>query len=181
MALIPMEWYVPFLIFGARICDVSIGTVRMIFVIGGHRYIAAALGFFEVMIWAMAIGGLIRFLTEPPALVAWGAGFACGSLTGMYLEERIAIGFRMVRVITSDLGQNISSLLRERGFRVTRIEGEGLRGPVEIAFLAVRRRDLHQVLSAIDEVAPDAFVTVERADRAGGASMQRQRQALERK
>lgn len=166
-----MAPYIPVLIFCARICDVSLGTMRMILVISGSRWLAAVLGFFEVIIWALAVGGMIRFLTEPFALMAYAAGFACGTLVGIRIEERIAMGFRLVRVINSDMSLHVSEALREQGgFRVTRIEGSGRGGPVEIAFLVVKRRDLRRSLEMVQEIAPDAFITVERADRATGAA-----------
>lgn len=161
-----MEWYIPVLIFFARIVDVSIGTVRMIFVINGHRFIAAVLGFFEVIVWALAVGGVIHYLKEPVALIAYGAGFATGTLVGMTIEEKIAIGHRMLRVVNRHLDVDLSALLRDRGYRVTRVAGEGRSGPVEIAFLAIRRRDLSKTIDLIGELAPESFVTVERTDRA---------------
>ncbi len=163
-----MAWFIPVLIFCARIIDVSIGTVRMILVIGGHRLQAACLGFVEVIIWALAVGGVIKFLAHPLALLAYGAGFATGTYVGMLIEDRIALGYRVVRAISASANSAISPELRLRGFRVTRLEGTGQAGPVEVAFCVVRRRALPDLLKALREIAPDAFVTVERADRAVG-------------
>lgn len=166
-----MEWYIPILIFCARIVDVSIGTVRMIFVINGHRFIAAMLGFVEVIVWALAVGGVIHYLKEPVALIAYGAGFATGTLVGMTIEEKIAIGHRMLRVVNRHLDVDLSSRLREHGYRVTRVSGEGRNGPVEISFLAIKRRELNKTITLVSELAPDSFVTVERTDRASIASV----------
>lgn len=165
-----VEWFVPVLIFLARICDVSIGTVRMIFVISGSKLISAVLGFFEVIIWALAVSGVIKYLDGGSwiTLIAYGAGFATGTLVGMTIEQRIAIGFRMVRIVNADRQRELSSTLRDRGYRVTRVDGTGRDGPVEIAFLVLKRRDLAAAMKTVQELAPDAFVTVERADRASG-------------
>lgn len=166
-----MEWYIPILIYFARIVDVSIGTVRMIFVINGHRFIAAAMGFVEVIVWALAVGGVIKYLDNAYALVGYGAGFATGTLVGMTIEEKIAIGHRMLRVVNRQLDIDLSSKLREHGYRVTRVSGEGRSGPVEIAFLAIRRRELSKTMALISELAPESFVTVERTDRAALINM----------
>lgn len=163
-----MEWWLPILIFFARICDVSIGTVRMILMIQGHKYVAAGLGFVEVMVWALAVGGVISQLSNPIALVSYGAGFATGTLVGMKIEELIAIGHRIVQVINVHKGVNLSKELRERDYRVTRIEASGRDGPVEIAHLVVRRRNLGKLLAMVEELAPKSFVSVERVDRAQG-------------
>ncbi|MFN3168957.1 MAG: DUF2179 domain-containing protein [Phycisphaeraceae bacterium] len=161
-----LAWYIPVLIFCARIADVSIGTIRMIFVIAGWRYRAAALGFVEVLIWALAIGGLIQYITHPVALLSYCGGFAAGNLVGMMIEQKLALGIRVVQVINRDLAANLPDLLREHGYRVTRVPGEGKDGPVEIAFAVVRRRALPQIMALIERHAPDAIVTVERAEHA---------------
>jgi len=168
-ACVGMEWYIPLIIFGARLLDVPLGTIRMIFVIGGSRFIAAVLGFFEVIIWVVAVGSVIKFLSNPVALVAYGAGFACGTLVGMTIEQRIGLGLRVVRVINANREISVSSALREQGYRVTELEGRGLKGSVEIAFLVIKRRDLPRTLRLIEQTAPQAFISVERADRAHGA------------
>ncbi|MFW5653248.1 MAG: DUF2179 domain-containing protein [Planctomycetota bacterium] len=164
-----MEWYIPLIIFAARMLDVPLGTIRMIFVIGGSRVIASVLGFFEVIVWVVAVGSVITYLSNPIALIAYGAGFACGTLLGMTIEQRIGLGLRVVRVINSNREFRVSSALREKGYRVTELEGMGLKGPVEIAFLVIKRRELQRTLDLIQQVAPQAFVSVERADRAQGA------------
>jgi uncharacterized protein YebE (UPF0316 family) len=164
-----MAWYIPVLIFLARICDVSIGTVRMIYVINGARAIAAALGFIEVLIWALAVGGVIHHLTNPFALAGYAGGFATGVLIGMTIEERIAVGFRTVRVINTNRDLHLAREIRRNDYRATRIEGEGANGPVELVFITVRRRQASDLLQLIRQIAPEAFVTVERADHAGAA------------
>lgn len=166
-----MAWYIPLLIFVARIADVSIGTVRMILVVSGARYLSAALGAIEVIIWILAVGGAIKFLHNPYALAAYATGFATGVLVGMEIESRIALGFRVVRVINSNLAVSVTQHLRAQDFRVTRVEGSGRDGPVEIAFTVVRRRRLKAALAAVNQVAPNAFVTIERADRPVGGNL----------
>ncbi len=166
-----IEWYIPLLIFFARICDVPIGTVRMIFVIAGSKYVAAALGFFEVIIWALAVGGVIAYLKNPVALVAYGAGFSAGTLIGMSIEEKIAIGLRMIRVINPHAEVSIAKALRESGYKVTAIAGEGQKGPVEVAFFAVKRRNVPKVMEIVERLTPEAFVTIERADRAASVTL----------
>lgn len=161
-----MAWYIPLLIFGARICDVSIATVRTMLMIAGYRYISAVLGALEVTIWVLAVGGVIRYLPENPwALVGYAAGFGVGVVVGMSIENLLAIGYRIMRVVTTvSGGPSVSEALRAKGYAVTRIDGQGRDGPVEIAFLVVRRRDLAAAREIVDAVAPASFITVERAE-----------------
>lgn len=163
-----MAWYIPLLIYLARICDVSIGTVRTMLVIAGHRFISALLGFFEVMIWVLAIGGALKYLDHPLALICYAGGFATGVLVGMGIEQRLALGYRLVRVINTGGDMHLADSLRDAGYRVTRVDGKGRSGPVEISFLVVRRRRLAGLMEAIAKRAPDAFITVERVERPSG-------------
>ncbi len=165
-----LAWYIPPLIFAARIGDVSLGTIRMVLVIANHRYLAALLGFFEVCIWALAVGGVIKFLDNPVALVSYAGGFAAGTLVGMIIEDRIALGYRVVQVISPNSDDCLSTRLREKGYRVTRLEGSGRDGPVEIAYTVIRRRKLRELIDLVNTTAPDAFVTIERADRPSGGA-----------
>lgn len=169
MTVDAVPWYLPLLIVLARVCDVSIGTVRMMCVIQGYRALSAVLGFFEVIVWALAVGGVIQHLNHPLALISYGTGFALGTLTGMWLEARMAMGLRMVRVVNANREVNVTDQLRNCDYRATRLAGEGARGPVEIAFVIVRRRGLAELLKRIEQIAPEAMVTVERAEHARGA------------
>ncbi|GAB5495595.1 MAG: DUF2179 domain-containing protein [Phycisphaerales bacterium] len=164
-----MDWYIPLLIFTARICDVSLGTVRTVFVVSGYRKISVLLGFFEVLIWVLAIGGVMKYLPNPFAVAGYAGGYATGIFVGMMVEDKIAVGLRMIRVINPNPAIDVSKLLRERGMRVTRIEGAGQKGPVEVSFSVVKRRRILEVRNLLNENAPEAFITIERVDRADGA------------
>lgn len=166
-----MVWYIPLLIFGARLLDVPLGTVRMIILVQGHRYAAASLGFFEVIIWALAVGGVIHYLNNPFAVIAYGGGFAAGTLVGMMIEDRLAIGYRTIRVFNAKPEVKLSERLRELGHRVTTVPGDGRDGPVEIAFMVVRRRKVREIYQAVKEIAPGAFTTIERCDRPNGGGL----------
>ncbi len=160
-----MEWYIPILIFLARICDVSIGTVRTMIIISGHKLIAAVLGFIEVVIWVFAVGGALRYLPEPLAVIGYAGGFAVGTLVGMLIEQRLALGYRVVRVISPKTTEALTASLRARGHRVTLVDGQGEAGPVEIAFMVVRRRAVPRLLTEVREAAPSSYVTVEPVER----------------
>lgn len=166
------EWYIVALIFCARLLDVPIGTVRMMMVIAGHRYASALLGFFEVIIWVIAVGKAIAYLDSVVALMAYGAGFAVGTLVGMEIEQRLAIGWRVIRVINPKPELLLADKLRAQGVSATSVDGQGGsngdKGPVEMVFLAVKRKAVPHVMDKIAGVAPEAFVSVERAEKVSG-------------
>ena len=159
----------PALIFLGRIADTSIGTVRIVLLIAGSRWTAALLGFVEVSIWALATGGVVSNLDNPLTVGAFAGGFSVGVLIGIAIEERIALGFRVIHVYNNNPAIDVSARLREHGYRVTRLEGHGLEGAVETAVLLIRRRSLRRARELIEETAPQAFVTIERAERPLGA------------
>ena len=82
----------PILIFIARVCDVSIGTMRIIFISRGAKILAPLLGFFEILIWLVAIGKVMQNLDNIACYVAYAGGFATGNFVGIRIEEKLAMG-----------------------------------------------------------------------------------------
>lgn len=152
---------VPFLIFFARIIDVSIGTVRIMVVSRGMRGYASLLGFFEVLIWLIAIGQVLQNLHGWISYVSYAGGFAAGTFVGMSIERKLTYGMLIVRVVLPNGGKNLANKLRELGIRVTQLEGTGAKGLVQILFSIIRRKQLSQVLETVKTVSPDAFYSVE--------------------
>jgi uncharacterized protein YebE (UPF0316 family) len=155
-------WLVlPALIFIARICDVSLGTIRVIFVSRGYRYLAPVLGFFEISIWLMAIGQIMRNLNDVWAYLAYAGGFATGTFVGITLEERLSLGMVIVRVITKRDCTPLITRLKEEDYGLTLLDAEGAVGPVKILFMVVKREDLKGLVDIIKEFNPHAFYSVE--------------------
>lgn len=157
------------LIFFLRILDVSVGTVRVIYTIRGHRVVAASLGFFESLVWIYAISRLIATVGQSPVnMLAWAIGFSTGTALGITLEQWIASGSVLVRIISLDKSSELRARLREIGFGVTSINGEGRLGPVLILFVLSPRKRVKQVIAEIERIDPEAFVTVEPVSHALG-------------
>lgn len=151
----------PVVIFGLRLLDVSLATLRMLLAVRGVKMFVPLIGFFEVLIWIFAVGNAIKHLDSPLHLLGYAAGFATGTLVGIWLEERIAFGMAAVQVVSRHCGIEIAEALRERGFGATEVAGQGRDGRVEIVYAALRRRDLPIVFKQVDLWDPEAFVTVE--------------------
>jgi uncharacterized protein YebE (UPF0316 family) len=151
----------PVMIFCARICDVTMGTIRVIFISKGIRYLAPVIGFFEVIIWLLAIGQVMNNLTNVVSYIAYGAGFAAGTYIGMYIEEKISLGLTSVRIITKEDPMELMQYLRSHNYGVTSVDGEGATGRVKMVFTIIQRQDLTHVVSIIKEFHPNAFYSVE--------------------
>lgn len=156
----------PLLIFLARIIDVSINTIRIIYVLGGRRLTATLLGFFESLIWLMAIKQIFTYVDNWVGYVAYPAGFATGILVGMIIEERIAYGKVIVRIITRKDVSDLINFLTQNNFRYTRVNSEGIDGHENLVFTVLPRENLDGLLSEMKEILPTAFYTVEKVNRA---------------
>jgi uncharacterized protein YebE (UPF0316 family) len=156
-------------IFFLRVCDVSLGTVRLMIAFQGRRYTAAAIGFVEVTVFVIAIGQVVGQLDNLVNVLAYSSGFACGTMLGIVLEAKLALGNRMVRIITHRQNDALVETLRSAGFGVTRLTGEGKEGHVYLLFSLVRRKSLDSYMKIVRHLAPKAFVSVEDArDVSGG-------------
>lgn len=156
----------PLLIFVARICDVSINTVRIIYVLGGRKFTSTVLGFFESFVWLMAIRQIFEHLDNWICYVAYPAGFAAGIFVGMIIEEKIAYGKVIVRIITR---KDITALLRYlngKRMRYTYVKAEGPDGQENLVFTVLERELLENLLETLKEILPTAFYTVEKVNRA---------------
>lgn len=151
----------PLLIFLARICDVSIGTMRIIFVSKGKRNIAPFLGFFEVLIWIIAISKIMQNLDNYVNYIAYAAGFATGNFVGMLIEERLAVGVQMIRVFSSKSGCELMQILNTNGYGATCVEAKGAKEKVNLIYTIVQRNDLKKVVEIIHNYNPKAFYTIE--------------------
>ena len=156
----------PFLIFLARVSDVSINTIRIIYVLGGRRVTATVLGFFESFIWLMAIRQIFEHFDNWVCYVAYPGGFAMGILVGMMIEERIAYGKVVVRVITRRDVTRLLDFLTQRDIRFTKVDAEGPDGKENLVFTVIDRERLDELLATLKQILPSAFYTVEKVNRA---------------
>ncbi|MDX1365450.1 DUF2179 domain-containing protein [Arenibacter latericius] len=152
---------IPLLIFFARIGDVSISTIRIIFVMAGKRSIAPILGFFEALIWLLAIGQIISNIDNVFSYLAYASGFAAGTYVGMYIEERLALGRVVLRLITKEPVHQFLDFLKENDYRYSMLDGEGSTGKVNVVFLVLKRDRLNHMTEAINKYHPNAFYTIE--------------------
>ena len=151
----------PTLIFMARICDVTLDTLRIIYVSRGMKFAAPMIGFFEVLIWLMAISQIFQNLSNPVCYVAYAGGFAMGNFIGIILEEKMAIGTVVIRIITQKEALQLIEVLKTNRYGVTHIDAQGVMGPVKIIFTIVKRKDIDRVLEIVRTCNPLAFFTIE--------------------
>lgn len=151
----------PLLIFLARIVDVSINTVRIIFTLGGQKLTSTILGFFESLVWLLAIGQIFENMDSWISYLAYAGGYALGITTGMLIEERLALGKLVVRVISTSPFEELTFYMQGHGLRFTIVDGETSHGTGQILFTVVNRDQLDEFIKEVDEHHPNSFYTVE--------------------
>jgi uncharacterized protein YebE (UPF0316 family) len=151
----------PILIFLTRIVDVSLGTLRIIFINRNLKYWAAIIGFFEVLIWILVIRQVLQQLNSPLCFVAYAAGFAAGNFVGIMIENRISIGKVIIRIITRKEAEELVAFLKSSGYGLTVVDAHGSTGPVKVIFAIVERAEINTIVKGIREFNPNAFYSVE--------------------
>jgi uncharacterized protein YebE (UPF0316 family) len=156
-------WGNALLIFVLRLTDVSMGTVRTIMIMRGMRKWAALIGFVEVSIWVVAISRVIGHLDTVWNVVGYSGGFAAGTLLGMWIEGKLALGYVDVHIISLTKGYEIVQKVRQAGYGATQLQSEGQSGPVHLIDVVVPRKQVADVLRLVNEVDATSFITVEEA------------------
>ena len=151
----------PLLIFLARVVDVSIGTIRIMLLSRNKKYLAPLLAFFEVLIWLLAIQQIFNHLNNVACYLAFAGGFAMGNFVGITIEEKLAVGLEIVRVVTKKDAAELIAFLKTKGYGVTSVDASGTTGKVNIIYTIINRRDHRTVIDIIHRFNPRAFYSVE--------------------
>ncbi|MDD5025034.1 MAG: DUF5698 domain-containing protein [Methanoregula sp.] len=152
----------PLLIFLARILDVSMETIRVVFISRGIRLYATVIAFVEIVIWLLAVEVVMRDLSNIGNFLAFTFGFAAGTYIGLLVEERLSIGMVIIRIITTgEPVDAIVSYLRSEDHGVTTLDAKGSRGDVTMIISLVKRRDVSRIIDHITIWNPRAFFSIE--------------------
>ncbi len=152
---------IPVLICVARITDVTLGTIRIIYVSKGMKFLASLLGFFEILIWLFAIGQIMGNLTNLVNYFAYALGFSLGVFVGIVIEEKLSLGILMLRIITRKDAAELVDFLKSAGFGVTTVDANGVYGPVDVVFTIIKRKELLNITGIIKKYNPNAVYSVE--------------------
>lgn len=149
------------LIMFLRMADVSFGTFRVIMVVQAKKYLAASIGFFEVLIWIFAMRYIFQNLDNTYNLIGYALGFSLGNILGIALEEKIAIGYVQVNIISLHYAEKIANALRKAKFGVTILPAEGGTGGMSLLVILIRRRDMPSAKRIIDSIDEKSFITIQ--------------------
>jgi uncharacterized protein YebE (UPF0316 family) len=151
----------PIVIFLLRIVDVTLDTMRVLFMVRGRRVPAGILGFLMALVWIIAVGNAMKHLDSIWHILGYAAGYGTGTMVGITIENFVAFGLIQLRIVSKHGGVEIAEGLRDRGYGATEFSGFGRDGAVEIVQSVVQRAHLNEVLAIVDRFDDTAFVTVE--------------------
>jgi uncharacterized protein YebE (UPF0316 family) len=154
-------WLAAGLIFALRVADMTLDTLRVLVVMRGRKAIAWVLGFFQALIFVIAIGSVLSDLDNPLNVLGYAAGFATGNVIGMLIEEKLAIGHVQLSIVSPRRGAAIAERLRAEGYAITEIPARGKDGMVTLLSASVLRKNLGRVHHIVNEVDDTAFITSE--------------------
>lgn len=149
------------LIFILRVGDMTLDTLRVLVVMRGRKATAWVLGFFQALIFVVAIGTVLQDLDNILNILGYAGGFATGNVVGMLIEEKLAIGHVQISIVSPRLGSAIAERLRDEGYAITEIPARGKDGMVTMLTAGVLRKNVDRVHKIVNEVDSSAFVTAE--------------------
>jgi len=157
------NWLIlPILIFLAQVANVCMETLRIVFLSKGMKYLAPVIAFFEIIIWLLAIVGVLNNLSNPAYFLAYAFGFALGTYVGLVIEEKLSIGMVIMRIITTDgSGEAIAQFMQSENYGTTCLDAKGARGGVKMIISLVNRDDVPRITQHIEETNPGAFFSIE--------------------
>ena len=149
------------LIFLARVADVTLGTLRIVFISQGKRKLAPIMGFFEILIWLLAAGQIFSNLTNILYYFAYAGGFATGNYIGLIVENKLSLGLLSLHLIVRDDPEKLIKTLKEKGYGLTTLTAEGVKGNVKLVVMIIKRKNQLKVLEIIRSVSPNSFISIE--------------------
>ncbi len=161
----PFEEYIGLLIFLARMIDVTLGTIRNLYVNAGLKISSAVAGFFQMIVWVFAVAGLVNDLNDISRIILYALGFSAGTIAGIWIEDKIALGFRSVRIMNQDKGLSLARILREEGYNITQIPAQGYKDQVEVVIAILSRKEIIDFTALVEKLAPNVFYTIEKVDK----------------
>ncbi|MBR74029.1 MAG: hypothetical protein CL872_03725 [Dehalococcoidaceae bacterium] len=161
----PFEEYIGLLIFLARMLDVTLGTIRNLYVNAGLKISSAVAGFFQMIVWVFAVAGLVNDLNDISRIILYALGFSAGTIAGIWIEDKIALGFRSVRIMNQNQELSLANILRDKGYNITQIPAQGYKDKVEVVIAILSRKEIDNFTKLVEKIAPNVFYTIEKVDK----------------
>lgn len=144
-------------IFLIRVVGITVSSYRTILMIKGQKFLTFLTSFIETILYVYGLNLVLQRLDNFLNLSVYALGFAVGNYIGMILDEKVGIGYETFVVIPSVFNGGITNKLRDDGYIVTTVKGEGYRGEKDILYVTIKRKDINRFEKSIKEYDPQAF------------------------
>lgn len=118
-------------------------------------------GFFEALIWIIVGSQVFKNINNIASYFAWAGGFATGTYVGLIIEERLALGIQIIRIISNQNYDKLIEALKNAKHGFTIVDGRGVMGAVTLIYTVVMRKSVTEVEDLIKQHLPTAFYSVE--------------------
>ena len=148
-------------VFAMRVIDMSLDTLRLLFVMRGRKLLAGSIGVIQATVFILAVSTVLKGPLDPLTVAGYALGFGAGVIIGMLVEQRLALGHAMLRVYSPGSGAAIAEALRAANFAVTEFTAHGRDGAITVINSAIARRDIARAQDIVKQIDPGAFITVD--------------------
>lgn len=140
-------------IFVAKLCEVTIATIRTVLTARGNRLVASLIAIVEITLWLVVTSTvLLGISADPFKAVAYGLAFVAGIYLGILVEDKLALGLAQIEIIAEfESAKHITNALRERGYGATTFDCAGLDGKKLSIELKVLRKDIPVTIDLLKE------------------------------
>lgn len=151
-------WLMVLAIFIINVAYVTCLTMRTILTLKGYRYVAAIVSFLEVLVYVIGLGMVMSSLDQIQNVLAYAFGFSIGIIVGMKIEEKLALGYTVVNVTSSEYELDLPRQLRDLGYGVTHNTAYGRDGKRLILQILTPRRFEAKLIETIKQIDEKAFM-----------------------
>jgi uncharacterized protein YebE (UPF0316 family) len=148
-------------VFAMRVIDMSLDTLRLLFVMRGRKLLAGSIGVIQAAVFILAVSAVLKGPLDPLTVAGYALGFGTGVVIGIVVEQRLALGHSMLRVYSPTAGAAIAEALRAANFAVTEFTAHGRDGAITVINSAIARRDIARAQDIVKQIDPGAFITVD--------------------
>ena len=148
-------------VFAMRVIDMSLDTLRLLFVMRGRKFLAGGIGVIQATVFILAVSAVLQGPLDPLTVAGYALGFGTGVVIGIIAEQRLALGYSMLRVYSPTAGAAIAEALRRASFAVTEFVAQGRDGEITVINSAIARRDIARARDIVKQIDPGAFITVD--------------------
>ena len=145
-------------IFFARILDVSISTVRTVYVLKGKTLIVAILAFLEITIWFLVAREALNVKNMSIWIIlSYSGGYTTGTILGTNITKKFVKGNLRLEVISSKISVDDLQTIKDDGFGVSSIN---MNESKIMLIIQINKKRLEECKSLIYSLDKDAFITV---------------------